>query len=254
VPDTTDDLATPASFGFPPKLSPHRRRVWPWLALVGALLAGVAIVNGDDDSTTPTVEEASATHDDPVASPETQTASEEPVPPAPPEPLQQPAPAQVAAPGDMEAKLLTTVNGYVNAFASGQIAGILGYLDASCTDSDISEIALGASQMSSIAAGARITFTSVVVQGDRGSSGDYELSPGAPDALRRLMLELNNGIRTFPWNWMGGEWYYKGDCGQPDPTPEPTPTPFVPPLVALGKGYEHRWRNYVHPLRHVRPH
>ena len=141
--------------------------------------------------------------------------------------------APVAPPGsgapvpaaDREAALRTAVEGYTNALLAANAPGMSGYFDRSCTPSDIATTVYAAREVKVVAKGATVKVTGVVVHGDRGQMTTYELSPGAPDALRRMLKAAQETEDADPWRYVDGEWYFTGVCGT---TPGLMPVPATP--------------------------
>lgn len=124
---------------------------------------------------------------------------------------------------DREEALTVAAQGYVSALLKGNIAGVVGYLDPQvCDDADEGSYALSVGPIKENAEGATMKITSVYVEGDRGGVDGYELSKGAPDALRRSIKSSFGTERTYPWNYRGGEWYLAGPCKDESASPEPT--------------------------------
>ncbi len=126
------------------------------------------------------------------------------------------ASAQASTEGDAEDRekaLMTAAQGYIDALLAGRLAGVLGYLDPkACDEEDETSYALTVGQISEVAEGAKMTITSVTVQGDRGGVRDYKLSDGAPDQLRRLVKASMAESKQYAWNYKDGEWYLAGPC------------------------------------------
>jgi hypothetical protein len=133
----------------------------------------------------------------------------------------EPATAEPAKTADREAALKTAIEGYANAQLAGDIAGVTGYLNPDrCTEDDKGTAAMAAGIMKDTAKGAKITITAVKIEGDRGTIGSYELSKGAPDALRRILKSADTDNKgRMGWAWVDGEWYFDGICDGETPTP-----------------------------------
>lgn len=128
------------------------------------------------------------------------------------------------ASGDNRAAALkTAIQGYANAQFAGDLAGVRGYLNPEkCSQDDVDSASMAAGFMKDTAKGATIKIKAVKIVGDRGTFTDYELSPGAPDALRRL-LKTNDKEHAgeLGWGYVDGEWYR--DAGCTGATASPTP-------------------------------
>lgn len=133
----------------------------------------------------------------------------------------EPATAEPAKTADREAALKTAIEGYANAQLAGDIAGVTGYLNPDrCTEDDKGAASMAAGIMKDTAKGAKITITAVKIEGDRGTIGSYELSKGAPDALRRILKSADTDNKgRMGWAWVDGEWYFDGICDGETPTP-----------------------------------
>lgn len=125
-------------------------------------------------------------------------------------PISTPTPSATpaATPADT---LKTAIQGYSNAFLAGDTPGFLAYLHSDCSShADQGGAVLAAASVHKMAAGATMTVDSVVVDGTRGRVGDWHLSTGAPDALRRaLKASATASAKSMPWRYVGGEWYFR---------------------------------------------
>lgn len=121
------------------------------------------------------------------------------------------APAATTAPVvDKAAALKIAIQGYNDALLAGAIGGAATYLHSECNDDDRGNFTLAAAQIVTMAKGAKVTIDSVIVDGGRGRVGDWHLSAGAPDALRRAMKEsVAEQASSMPWRLVNGEWYFR---------------------------------------------
>lgn len=118
------------------------------------------------------------------------------------------SPEPVASPADA---LKTAIQGYTGAFLEGDVAGTLVYLHKDCaSDEDRGSAALAVASAHNMAKGATMTIDSVQVDGMRGRVGDWHLSSGAPDALRRaLKASAAEQAESMPWRLVDGEWSFR---------------------------------------------
>lgn len=135
------------------------------------------------------------------------------------------APAGSNQKDDRAAALKTAIQGYANAQFAGDLAGVRGYLNPErCSQDDVDSASMAAGFMKDTAKGATIKIKAVKIVGDRGTFTDYELSPGAPDALRRL-LKTNDKEHAgeLGWGYVDGEWYRDAGCTGASASPSPSP-------------------------------
>ena len=107
--------------------------------------------------------------------------------------------------------LKVATQGYSAALLAGQPTAAAAYALPACGDVGRSSIASSALAAAAMAEGATLTVDSVVVDGDRGRIGDWHMSPGAPDGLRRALLDgMADG--RLAWELVGGEWFYRANA------------------------------------------
>lgn len=139
---------------------------------------------------------------------------------------EQPAATQAPKPtsdSDKKALLARAAQGYTDAVLSGDGAGATSYSHPTiCDDADNGELILAAGFMKDTAKGATMRITEVYLNGaERGGVKSWELSDGAPDALRRLAEQgAKDSNPGGTWRWVDGEWYLAGPC-EDDETPAP---------------------------------
>lgn len=129
----------------------------------------------------------------------------------------EPAPAANTSPREA---LRTAIQGYTDALTSGDSVGASAYIDPACDDSTLF---LAAPMVAKTAKGARVIIDSVYLDGQGGGTDKWHLTPGAPDALRRLVAKDVAGPRVHSFRLINGEWVKHPDPCDPPTTATPAP-------------------------------
>lgn len=125
------------------------------------------------------------------------------------------APSAPTAP-DPAATLLVAVNGYTAALLAGDGPGVGAYVAPACA-AQRGEAVLAAGMLAKSAAGARMTYTTVRVDGAHGRGDAYTLA-GAGDAFTRLVGQAETATAArdaaaWPWRYADGTWaYHPASC------------------------------------------